>query len=74
MTYDKELIKLEAKKELARRDFWHYCKLLGKKDFYNDKKEYLKDLCNQLQSFIEDFVNLIQQLYFFNGCQEKTTN
>ena len=53
MTYDKELIKLEAKKELARRDFWYYCKLLGKKDFYNDKKEYLKDLCNQLQSFID---------------------
>lgn len=53
MTYDKELIKLEVKKELARRDFWYYCKLLGKKDFYNDKKEYLKDLCNQLQSFID---------------------
>jgi len=53
MTYNKELIKLEAKKELARRDFWYYCKLLGKKDFYNDKKEYLKDLCNQLQSFID---------------------
>lgn len=51
--YDKELIKLEAKKELARRDFWYYCKLLGKKDFYNDKKEYLKDLSNQLQSFID---------------------
>ena len=51
--YDKELIKLEAKKELARRDFWYYCRLLGKKDFYNDKKEYLKDLCNQLQSFID---------------------
>ena len=30
MTYDKELIKLEAKKELSRRDFWYYCKLLGK--------------------------------------------
>ena len=53
MTYDKELIKLEAKKELARRDFWYYCKLLGKKDFYNDRKEYLKDLCSQLQSFID---------------------
>lgn len=53
MTYDKKLIKLEAKKELARRDFWYYCKLLGKKDFYNDKKEYLKDLCNQLQNFID---------------------
>ena len=53
MTYDKELIKLEAKKELARRDFWYYCKLLGEKDFYNDRKEYLKDLCNQLQSFID---------------------
>ena len=51
--YDKELIKLEAKKELSRRDFWYYCKLLGKKDFYNDKKEYLKDLCNQLQNFID---------------------
>lgn len=33
--YDKKLIKLEAKKELARRDFWYYCKLLGKKVLNN---------------------------------------
>lgn len=67
--YDKELIKLEAKKELARRDFWYYCKLLGKKDFYNDKKEYLKDLCNQLQSFIDSnkkilVINMPPRLWF----------
>ncbi len=53
MVFDKELIKLEAKKELARRYFWYYCKLLGKKGFFSNRKEYLKDLCTQLQNFVD---------------------
>lgn len=53
MVFDKELIKLEAKKELARRYFWYYCKLLGKKGFFSNRKEYLKDLCTQLQDFVD---------------------
>lgn len=50
-----ELIKLEAKKELARRDFWEYCKLfdIKSKPFYTESKEYLKNLCNTLQNFME---------------------
>lgn len=42
----------EAKLELARRDFWYFCKLTAK-DFYTDKRPFLHDLCNQLQTFIE---------------------
>ena len=53
VVFDKELIKLEAKKELARRYFWYYCKLLGKKGFFSNRKEYLKDLCTQLQDFVD---------------------
>jgi predicted phage terminase large subunit-like protein len=42
----------QAKLELARRDFWEYCKLLAP-DFYKEDRLYLKDLCTQLQNFIE---------------------
>ena len=44
-----ELIK-QARLELARRDFFAYCELTAS-DFYKDDREYLKDLCNQLQDF-----------------------
>ena len=47
-----EYIKQKAKKALARRSFWEYCKLTSP-DFYNDNKEYLKDMCNKLQEFYE---------------------
>lgn len=55
VAYDMELIKLEARKELARRNFWEYCKLfdLKSKPFYIESKEYLKNLCSTLQSFME---------------------
>lgn len=51
---DMELIKLEARKELARRNFWEYCKLFdNRKDFYIDDKHYLKNLCDTLQNFMD---------------------
>ena len=49
---DRELIRLEAKKELARRSFWDYCKLRAS-DFYKEERLYLKELCNKLQTFYE---------------------
>ena len=45
-----ELIKLEAKKELARREFFYFCNLLAP-DFYKEDREYLKTLCDELQDF-----------------------
>ena len=55
MVSDKEIpdyVRLEAKKELARRSFWYYCKLTSP-DFYCENREYLKDMCNKLQEFYE---------------------
>lgn len=49
---DTELIKIEAQKELARREFFFYCNLFAP-DFYNEDKTFLLDLCNKLQEFIE---------------------
>jgi len=46
-----ELIK-QARLELARRDFFEYCKLTAP-DFYKDSRTYLKNMCNELQSFYE---------------------
>jgi predicted phage terminase large subunit-like protein len=46
-----EYVKEQARYELARRDFWYYCKLKAP-DFYLDDRTYLKDMCNQLQEFI----------------------
>lgn len=37
---------------LARKNFWDYCKLKMPK-FYTEDKEYLKDLCYQLQEFMK---------------------
>ena len=47
---DIELIKLEAKKELARREFFYFCNLLAP-DFYKEDREYLRTLCDELQDF-----------------------
>lgn len=49
---DKELIRLGARTELARREFFFYCQLKAP-DFYNDDREYLTQLCNSLQKFVE---------------------
>lgn len=48
----KEEIIKQARLELARRDFFEYCKLMAS-DFYKDDRLFLKDMCNQLQEFYE---------------------
>lgn len=49
---DKKLIKLYSKIELARREFFFYCNLKAP-NFYKKDREYLKDLCDELQDFYE---------------------
>lgn len=48
---NKKLIKLGAKIELARREFFFYCNLKAP-DFYKPDRKYLVDLCNELQDFL----------------------
>ena len=43
-------VALGAKVELARRDLWRYCNLKAP-DFYKPDRQYLKDLCDELQAF-----------------------
>lgn len=50
---DKELLKYYARKELARREFWHYCKFTSP-DFYTEDRPFLKDMAQRLQWFIEE--------------------
>lgn len=45
-----EYIRQQARYELARRDFWEYCKLRAP-DFYTEDKKYLKEFCYELQDF-----------------------
>ena len=49
---DKELIKLGAKIELARREFFFYCNLKAP-DFYKYDRQYLSELCGAFQEFIQ---------------------
>lgn len=52
MTRDIKLIKLGAKCELARREFFFYCNLKAP-DFYKPNRKYLVDLCHDFQEFYE---------------------
>ena len=52
MTTNKELIRFGAKCELARRRFFYYCKCKAP-DFYDESRQYIVDLCDDLQSFYE---------------------
>lgn len=47
-----EEVQYQAKLELARRDFWEFCKLLAP-DFYMEGRKYLKNICHELQEFYE---------------------
>ena len=49
---NRDLIRLYAKIELAKRYFWDYCKLVAP-DFYTDSRLFLHDLCDTLQRFYE---------------------
>lgn len=48
-----EEVRYQANLELARREFWHFCKLLAP-DFYMEGRDYLKNICESLQAFYED--------------------
>jgi hypothetical protein len=48
-----EEIARKAKIQLAKRFFWDYCKLKAPK-FFKDDREYLKDLANRLQAFMDN--------------------
>lgn len=45
-------IALEAQKELARREFFYFCKLLYPKD-YHEGRPHLVKMCNVMQNFYE---------------------
>ena len=47
-----EKVRYQASLELARRDFWEFCKLRAP-DFYKEGRHYLKHICRELQSFWE---------------------
>ena len=48
-----EALQYQASLELARREFWQFCKLKAP-DFYMEDRRYLKNICHQLQDFYED--------------------
>lgn len=50
---DRELVRHYARLELARRDFWEYCKFISP-DFYSEDRVFLKDMAQKLQWFIEE--------------------
>jgi predicted phage terminase large subunit-like protein len=52
MKIDRELIRQQAKLELARREFFYFCHLLAP-DFYRPERHYLKALCDDMQEFYE---------------------
>ena len=45
-------VQYQAQLELARRDFWEFCKLTAP-DFYREDRYYLKRICRELQEFVE---------------------
>ena len=48
-----ERMKRQAKRELARREFFYFCNLMAS-DFYKPERRYLVELCEALQAFYED--------------------
>ncbi len=56
MSKSKMVTALLAKQELAirkaRRSFWAYCQLMAP-DFYKKERDYLKEMCREMQDFYE---------------------
>ena len=52
MHIDKELIKIFAKIELAKQDFFYYCNLKAP-TFYKKERYFLFNFCNLLQEFYQ---------------------
>ena len=52
MKINREILKQQAKLELARREFFYFCHLLAP-DFYKMDRHYLKALCDDMQEFYE---------------------
>lgn len=48
---DKKTIALNANIELARRHLWYFCKLVAP-EFYKENRKYLKEVCNELEEFL----------------------
>ena len=48
-----EIAKVGAKIELARRRFFFYCNVVMP-SFYKTERDYLSNLCNELQNFLSD--------------------
>ena len=49
----REVLQFQIRMELARRDFWTFCKEKAP-DFYKEDRRYLKNICRELQDFYED--------------------
>lgn len=49
---DLDTIKRYALIELANREFFYFCQAMAP-DFYKESREYLVDLCNEMQDFYE---------------------
>lgn len=47
-----ENLQYQARLELARRDFWEFCKIIAP-DFYMDGRDYLEHICRNFQEFWE---------------------
>ena len=52
MTKQDKII-VQAKRELARREFFYYCQLKTG-SFYKKSRKYLVKLCNELEDFIKN--------------------
>lgn len=50
-----DYVRLEARKELARRNFYEYCQLKYPKH-YTDDKPFLKNVCDEIQDFTEQSI------------------
>lgn len=48
-----EYIQHHALLELARRELWYYCQVIHPA-FYLDDRQYLQEMCNDIQEFIEN--------------------